>query len=102
MSDEQEEIRCVRCNHVAAENEEYCIRCGAPLINRCTDSPGLLSKGCGKKNSTEASYCAHCGSPTTFHKEGLVPQFPSFSQPTANQNVSQSSFFNPQLNQNHH
>lgn len=77
MSDEKEEVRCVRCHHVAEEKEEYCIKCGAPLINRCSDAPGLLSKGCGKKNHPGAAYCAHCGSPTVFHKEGLVPKFPS-------------------------
>lgn len=65
-------VTCVRCAHITEETDEYCIRCGAPLHNRCTDEPGLLDKGCTKVNAADAAYCASCGQPTAFYKAGLV------------------------------
>jgi RNA polymerase subunit RPABC4/transcription elongation factor Spt4 len=64
--------RCVRCRYMPEEKDKYCIRCGAPLINRCTDQKGLVHKGCNKVNRVDAAYCADCGSPTTFNLAGLV------------------------------
>jgi RNA polymerase subunit RPABC4/transcription elongation factor Spt4 len=70
-----EPIICVKCGHVAEEKEEYCTKCGSPLINRCSDRKGLIDKGCSKVNKPDAAFCAKCGLPTVFNKQGLV--FPS-------------------------
>lgn len=63
---------CVSCGFIAADEDVYCIRCGSPLINKCSDEKGLLDKGCSFVNKSDASYCAKCGSPTTFNKLGLL------------------------------
>lgn len=68
----KEEVRCVRCNQKAEEKDQYCVICGSPLINRCSEEKTLLSKGCNKINRKEAAYCSACGAPTTFNLSGLV------------------------------
>ncbi|WP_077615720.1 hypothetical protein [Caenibacillus caldisaponilyticus] len=79
MADKKEDPRvCVRCGHVGGENDSHCIKCGAPLINKCADEPGLISDGCTHVNRPDAAFCAKCGHPTVFHKEGLVPPFQPF------------------------
>jgi len=74
MADKKKEpIACLRCQHIGDENDKHCVKCGAPLINRCGDEPGgLLSNGCSHVNRPDAAYCAKCGHPTLFHKEGLI------------------------------
>ncbi len=71
-TDKDKLITCVRCTYTTKETDEFCIRCGAPLHNRCTDEPGLLDKGCKFVNKPEAAYCAKCGHPTVFLRTGLV------------------------------
>lgn len=68
----KEDVYCMRCYHKAEEKDKYCVLCGAPLINRCTEDKTLLSKGCNKVNRKEAAYCSACGAPTTFNLAGLV------------------------------
>ncbi len=75
MSENNEPPTCVRCQRQAAEKDKYCISCGAPLYNRCSDEPGLVSKGCKYVNHSEAAYCAKCGEETTFKKAGLISPF---------------------------
>lgn len=77
-SKSEEQLMCVRCQHVADKNEKYCIRCGAPLVNRCSDEKGLLGKGCTKINRQDAAYCSQCGEPTFFHKAGLIEGYSGF------------------------
>jgi hypothetical protein len=75
MSEKDKEHRvCMRCKHVN-DKIQYCIKCGAPLVNRCVDEPGLLEKGCGKANPSEAAYCQFCGQPTLFNKFGIVQPY---------------------------
>lgn len=68
----KEEVRCIRCNQLAEEKDKFCVKCGAPLINRCSEEKTLLSKGCSKVNRKNAAYCATCGAPTTFNLAGLI------------------------------
>ena len=73
MSKKQEEERtCVSCQHVTKDKDEFCIRCGSPLVNRCADSKGLIDKGCRYVNKPEAAYCGKCGYPTVFKRHGLI------------------------------
>lgn len=72
MTNKKEEIRCVRCHSIAEEKDRFCVRCGAPLFNRCSNGKTLLSKGCNKVNRREAAYCSSCGAPTVFYLAGLV------------------------------
>lgn len=67
----KEEKRCIRCNQLADEKDQYCINCGAPLINRCIDQKAK-GYGCGFVNRADAAYCAKCGMQTTFNLHGLI------------------------------
>ena len=79
MADKKKEKpTCIRCGHVGEENDKNCIKCGAPLINKCADEPGLVSKGCSHVNPPTAAFCSKCGHPTVFNQEGLVHPY----QPT--------------------
>ncbi|MBP1154327.1 hypothetical protein ACVKN2_001745 [Paenibacillus sp. PvR018] len=71
---EDEERLCVRCQYVNGKHQ-FCIKCGAPLVNRCTDEPGRLHKGCGKVNPADAAFCQSCGQSTTFYKAGLIQAY---------------------------
>ena len=64
--------RCVRCQLQAKEKDKYCRRCGAPLINRCTNDGGPFGDPCHKVNDEDAVFCAACGSYTSFYKAGLL------------------------------
>jgi len=73
LSDKKEEVICVRCSHVAEEKDQFCVKCGAPLVNRCSDSKTRRGKhGCGQINRPEALYCAKCGTETIFKQHGLL------------------------------
>ncbi|TJY44063.1 hypothetical protein E5161_01305 [Cohnella pontilimi] len=73
---------CVRCAKLPGEKDAYCTDCGAPLVNRCIDEPGILKKGCGCVNPPTAAYCHKCGEPTTFNFHGLVtPAYQNANKP---------------------
>ncbi|WP_248924620.1 hypothetical protein [Paenibacillus hamazuiensis] len=67
--------QCIRCQQMNEQTDQFCIRCGSPLINRCSDEKGLLSKGCFKENPPEAAFCRFCGQPTIFNQAGLTKPF---------------------------
>lgn len=59
---------CLRCGNADFSSDaEYCKRCGAPLLNHCTQS-----MVCGKLNVPDALFCEYCGAPTTFNEAGLL------------------------------
>lgn len=66
------EHACIRCGHVPEQGDEYCILCGAPLRNRCTNDGGPFGDPCSHLNAPHASFCAKCGHRTVFHKAGLI------------------------------
>jgi rRNA maturation endonuclease Nob1 len=73
MAEKKEELEpCIRCGAMPEKDDKYCIRCGAPLINRCTKKKSPLHKGCSKINRRDAAFCAACGSPTVFREAGLI------------------------------
>jgi hypothetical protein len=63
---------CIRCGFIPDEKDKYCINCGAPLQNRCTNDGGLLGDPCTNINPPNAAFCAKCGAPTLFQKKGLI------------------------------
>ncbi|HHY74779.1 MAG TPA: hypothetical protein GX497_16445 [Bacillus bacterium] len=70
---EEEKVTCVRCYQVAGDKDQYCVKCGAPLVNRCSDLKTAKGKhGCGHVNRPEALYCAKCGTETIFKQQGLL------------------------------
>lgn len=73
MSKKAEINPCIRCKKLPGENDQYCTDCGAPVVNRCSDEPSLLSKGCNFINDPKAAYCSRCGEPTLFLLHGLIP-----------------------------
>ncbi|MDF2719498.1 MAG: hypothetical protein K0R28_6423 [Paenibacillus sp.] len=72
MAEQPEKEPCVRCGHQPEKTDKYCVRCGAPLVNRCTKKRSPLHKGCSKVNKQDAAYCADCGTPTLFRESGLL------------------------------
>ncbi|MGV3487285.1 MAG: hypothetical protein ACO1OC_01690 [Tuberibacillus sp.] len=79
MANQDEPRPCARCGYVNDKDHKNCIKCGAPLLNKCADEPGLIHKGCSFTNKPEAAFCAKCGHPTIFNKEGIVTPHPSAS-----------------------
>lgn len=75
---------CVRCYQIANEKDQYCIKCGAPLINRCGDVNGKFHRGCSHINKEDAAFCAKCGYPTIFKQQGLLYSSPLQSPQTYN------------------
>ncbi|MEC0228323.1 double zinc ribbon domain-containing protein [Paenibacillus alba] len=71
MAEKSELQTCFRCQYVADKDDKYCIRCGAPLKNKCTKEKSLLHKGCSKVNKADAKFCSDCGTETTFSQWGL-------------------------------
>ncbi|MDD9267761.1 zinc ribbon domain-containing protein [Paenibacillus sp. GCM10023248] len=72
MAEKNELQQCVRCKFVTEKEDRYCIKCGAPLKNRCTREKTLLHKGCSKVNKPDAKFCADCGTATIFNEWGLL------------------------------
>ncbi|GIP38168.1 hypothetical protein J31TS4_14480 [Paenibacillus sp. J31TS4] len=88
----KEPVSCIRCSKQASETDKYCIDCGAPLQNRCSDEPGLLKKGCTYLNAPNAAYCAKCGEPTLFQLHGLLtPLYPSANKPLISRGIGGQS-----------
>ena len=75
MADNEKPRPCARCGYVNDKNDSHCIKCGAPLLNKCADEPGRIHKGCSFVNKPEAAFCAKCGHPTIFHQEGIVQPY---------------------------
>lgn len=67
-----EQKSCIRCGYIYEEKDKFCIKCSAPLQNKCTFDGGLFDDPCTKVNPQHAAFCASCGSPTVFYKEGLI------------------------------
>lgn len=62
---------CLRCSHINDDSNNYCIKCGAPLKNICTNR-NCESWETGTILSDEAAFCPLCGSETLFKTFGLA------------------------------
>ena len=63
---------CLRCNTPVEQdwdNFAYCMKCGAPIINTCTDLNCINSR---KMLPVDAAFCPICGNETVFYQYGLV------------------------------
>lgn len=63
--------KCLRCKHLNNANGNYCIYCGTPIRNICTN------RSCDiyLSNTTltdKAVFCPLCGSETLFKVYGMV------------------------------
>lgn len=70
------QVRCIRCLRNCGDKDRFCIDCGAPLVNSCTNRGGLTGEPCKKVNDREALFCISCGSPTLFQRYGLLSPSP--------------------------
>lgn len=62
-------IRCLNCGAETDskdEEEYFCSKCGAPVVNRCSNYE------CDKLLKEDADFCKHCGSASIFHNYGLL------------------------------
>ncbi|WP_274363483.1 hypothetical protein [Paenibacillus thermotolerans] len=64
---------CLRCGYEPDKKDQYCVACGAPVVNRCMDEGGLLNEPCNNVCGPNAAFCPKCGCKTAFNKAGLVP-----------------------------
>lgn len=77
MNEEIVKYKVKKCLQCGAEtnlndNEElFCSKCGAPLVNRCSNY------SCKKFLKENDKYCKHCGSASTFNNYGIL-DFPPF------------------------
>lgn len=64
---------CPRCgNNDIAQDAEFCIMCGLPLKNTCTTDNQSGPKHI-HYNSSNAKFCARCGSTTRYNAIGFYP-----------------------------
>lgn len=72
-------IKCPRCDNEEVKYGDYCIICGAYLVNKCPDKTDIdfngneyvVEQGCGPVPGN-ARYCPICGNKTTFFLEKLL------------------------------
>ena len=78
LSDNRTRVCPVCENTELSRTGFYCHLCGAPIVNRCTNSSGKDINGlelewpCNSILSGDARFCPDCGSKSLFYKEGLL------------------------------
>lgn len=63
---------CLRCGNEVMPQigyYEYCMKCGSPIINSCTNNNCI---NVNEELPIDASYCPLCGKETTFFQYGLL------------------------------
>ncbi len=69
--------KCLKCGAETTSDDEqelFCSKCGAPVVNRCSDY------NCDKLLREDAKYCKYCGAPSIFNNYGLLDNTaPKFS-----------------------
>lgn len=69
----EEKRYCIQCGYRYKKGSQYCVECGAPVVNKCLDEGDLLRDPCGYINGEDAAFCSQCGCITAFNKAGLRP-----------------------------
>ena len=60
---------CLQCGAKTNPNDEdefFCSKCGAPVVNRCSNYE------CDNLLKGDADFCKHCGTSSIFHNYGLL------------------------------
>ncbi len=69
--------KCLKCGAETTPDDEeelFCSKCGAPVVNRCSDY------NCDKTLKEDARFCKYCGSSSIFNNYGLLDNTaPKFS-----------------------
>lgn len=72
--------KCLQCDALTDPNDSdewFCSKCGAPVVNRCSDY------NCARLLKEDALFCKFCGSKSTFNNYGLLSNTaPKFSDNT--------------------
>lgn len=63
--------QCKKCNHINSYDSNFCIRCGTPLLNICSN-PNCSNCQYQIELSDDAAFCPLCGAETVFNKYGLT------------------------------
>lgn len=73
---------CPRCQNGKIPSGDYCDVCGTYLINKCADfltedqrGYDYVKESCGSLTPGHARFCTHCGNPTTFNTNQLLPHW---------------------------
>ena len=69
MNVEYKSKKCLKCEAETNPNDEeelFCSKCGAPVVNRCSDY------NCDKLLKEDAKFCKYCGSSSIFNNYGLL------------------------------
>ncbi len=90
--------KCPRCNNEEIHYGEYCIICGAYLINKCTgfhDINGNIINECNTIAKGNARYCYKCGEKTTFLENGYLKEWDKSDIYDQNfQSINNQNFYN--------
>lgn len=69
--------KCLKCGATTDPDDEeelFCSKCGAPVVNRCSDY------NCSKILKEDAQFCKYCGASSIFKNYGLFDNSaPKFS-----------------------
>jgi RNA polymerase subunit RPABC4/transcription elongation factor Spt4 len=69
MNIEYKVKKCLKCGAETDSNDEeelFCSKCGAPVVNHCADY------NCVKLLKEDAKFCKYCGSSSIFNNFGLL------------------------------
>ena len=61
--------KCLKCNNPTDKNDDeeyFCSKCGAPVLNQCSNY------SCLEILKEDAKYCKKCGAPSVFYNYGLL------------------------------
>lgn len=88
--------KCPICDNEEVHYGEYCIICGAYLINKCTykeyDFNGNVTDECNTIAKRNARYCYKCGRKTTFLEKGYLREWNEPDNSSNNSNENTFSF----------
>jgi len=72
-------VQCLRCEAITPdereENDIFCQKCAAPLVNRCTNDDNQAygnNDPCGITLEPEAVFCKKCATISLFASKGLI------------------------------
>lgn len=78
-------LECIQCkNEEIPSDGKFCHICGAPTVNKCTNTNDNYSfdnaSYCGETLPPNARYCPYCGSRSSFYVAGILPDWSTEQQ----------------------